>query len=106
MDRRANGLGGYERAGRASQGVLRPVFDGSRPQPSASAVRTRTPRSWKPDEIMIRFAVKIAHPPRPLFGRHAMITTRSSLVSALLFTCVFLVCLRPVSSQAPPQSQP
>jgi uncharacterized protein (TIGR02246 family) len=26
------------------------------------------------------------------------------LVSALLFTCVFLVCLRPVSSQAPPQS--
>ena len=33
-----------------------------------------------------------------------MITTRSSLVSALLFTCVFLVCLRPVSSQAPPQS--
>jgi uncharacterized protein (TIGR02246 family) len=35
-----------------------------------------------------------------------MRTTRSSLVSALLFTCLLLVCLRPVSSQAPPQSTP
>jgi uncharacterized protein (TIGR02246 family) len=33
-----------------------------------------------------------------------MRTTRSSLVSALLFTCLLLVGLRPVSSQAPPQS--
>jgi uncharacterized protein (TIGR02246 family) len=32
--------------------------------------------------------------------------TRSSLVSALLFTCLFLVCLQPVSSQAPPQTAP
>jgi uncharacterized protein (TIGR02246 family) len=35
-----------------------------------------------------------------------MRTTRSSLVSALLFTCLFLVCLRSVSSQAPPQPPP
>jgi uncharacterized protein (TIGR02246 family) len=35
-----------------------------------------------------------------------MRTTRSSLVSALLFTCLFLVGLRPVSSQAPAQAPP
>ena len=33
-----------------------------------------------------------------------MRTTRSSLVSALLFACLFLVFLRPVSSQAPQQA--
>ena len=35
-----------------------------------------------------------------------MRTTRSSLVSTLLFACLFLGLLRPVSSQAPPQSPP
>ena len=35
-----------------------------------------------------------------------MRTTRCSWVSALLFLCLFLGCLRPISAQAPPQSPP
>jgi uncharacterized protein (TIGR02246 family) len=35
-----------------------------------------------------------------------MRTTRCSWISALLFLCLFLGCLRPISAQAPPQSPP
>jgi uncharacterized protein (TIGR02246 family) len=102
MDRRANRLGGSERAGQAFQDIPQPEVGASRLHPIArgSSAQPAISNTGQGDG---RFAVMIDSASRPFSARRTMRTTRSSLVSALLFTCLLLGFLRPVSSQAPPK---